>query len=120
MTAPGANLYYTVYFLATGLHAFHVIVGMSILIWVLARVLKGRVLVDSLRPGRAGRPLLAPRRPGLDLPLSAALPDLAYRRINRGPRTSPHRSRKSRAPRHGAGRYWLVWVILLAFTAITV
>jgi len=37
----GANLFYTVYFLATGLHAFHVIVGMSILIWVLARVLKG-------------------------------------------------------------------------------
>jgi cytochrome c oxidase subunit 3 len=37
----GANLFYTVYFLATGLHAFHVIVGMSILIWVLVRVLKG-------------------------------------------------------------------------------
>ncbi len=41
VTAPGANLYYTVYFLSTGLHAFHVIVGMSILIWVLVRVLKG-------------------------------------------------------------------------------
>ena len=41
VTAPGANLYYTVYFLSTGLHAFHVIVGMSILIWILARVLKG-------------------------------------------------------------------------------
>src|SRR5438477_9060335 len=41
ITAPGANLYYTIYFLATGLHAFHVIVGMSILIWVLVRVMKG-------------------------------------------------------------------------------
>ena len=41
VTGPGANLFFTVYFLATGLHAFHVIVGMSILIWVLARVLKG-------------------------------------------------------------------------------
>jgi len=41
VTAPGANLYYTIYFLSTGLHAIHVIVGMSILIWVLARVLKG-------------------------------------------------------------------------------
>jgi cytochrome c oxidase subunit 3 len=41
VTAPGANLYYTVYFLATGLHAFHVIVGMSILIWILSRVLRG-------------------------------------------------------------------------------
>jgi cytochrome c oxidase subunit 3 len=41
VTAPGANLYYTIYFLTTGLHAIHVIVGMSILIWILARVLKG-------------------------------------------------------------------------------
>jgi len=39
--AAGASLYYTVYFLATGLHAFHVIVGMSVLIWILVRVLKG-------------------------------------------------------------------------------
>ena len=42
VTAPGANLYYTVYFLATGLHAFHVIVGMSILAWVLMGVVKGK------------------------------------------------------------------------------
>ena len=41
MTAPGANLYFTIYFLTTGLHAFHVIVGMSVLVWVLARLLKG-------------------------------------------------------------------------------
>jgi cytochrome c oxidase subunit III len=41
ITAPGANLYYTVYFLATGLHAFHVIVGASVLIWVLLRLFKG-------------------------------------------------------------------------------
>jgi cytochrome c oxidase subunit 3 len=41
VTAPGANLYYTIYFLATGLHAIHVIVGMSILVWVLARLMKG-------------------------------------------------------------------------------
>ncbi|HVZ72521.1 MAG TPA: cytochrome c oxidase subunit 3 family protein [Polyangia bacterium] len=42
ITAPGANLYFTVYFLATGLHAFHVIVGMSVLAWVLKGVLKGK------------------------------------------------------------------------------
>jgi cytochrome c oxidase subunit 3 len=42
ITAPGANLYYTIYFLATGLHAFHVIVGMSVLGWVLVGVLKGK------------------------------------------------------------------------------
>ena len=41
VTAPGANMFYTIYFLTTGLHALHVIIGMSVLIWVLARVLKG-------------------------------------------------------------------------------
>lgn len=38
---PGANLYFTIYFLTTGLHALHVIIGMSVLIWVLLRVWKG-------------------------------------------------------------------------------
>ena len=42
ITAPGANLYFTIYFLSTGLHAFHVIVGMSVLAWVLRGVLKGK------------------------------------------------------------------------------
>jgi cytochrome c oxidase subunit III len=42
ITAPGANLFYTVYFLATGLHAFHVIVGMSVLLWVLKNTVKGK------------------------------------------------------------------------------
>ena len=39
---PGINLYYSVYFLSTGLHAFHVVVGMSVLGWVLWRVKKGK------------------------------------------------------------------------------
>ena len=32
----------TVYFLATGLHAFHVIVGGSVLAWVLMGIMKGK------------------------------------------------------------------------------
>jgi len=39
---PGSNLFYAVYFLATGLHAFHVVVGMSVLGWVLWRIGKGK------------------------------------------------------------------------------
>jgi cytochrome c oxidase subunit III len=39
---PGINLFFAVYFLATGLHAFHVVVGMSVLAWVLWRVQKGK------------------------------------------------------------------------------
>jgi len=38
---PGANMFFSIYFLATGLHAFHVIVGMSLLLWVLVRTMKG-------------------------------------------------------------------------------
>ena len=42
MTAPGMPIFFAVYFLTTGLHAFHVIVGMSVLGWVLWRVSKGK------------------------------------------------------------------------------
>jgi cytochrome c oxidase subunit 3 len=38
----GANLFYTVYFLATGLHGFHVIVGMTVLIVLLVRLKMGK------------------------------------------------------------------------------
>lgn len=37
---PGAPLYFTVYFLATGLHAFHVIVGMSVLAWLTVKAIR--------------------------------------------------------------------------------
>jgi cytochrome c oxidase subunit 3 len=36
----GAPLYFTIYFLATGLHAFHVIVGMTVLAWLMVRVVR--------------------------------------------------------------------------------
>jgi cytochrome c oxidase subunit 3 len=42
ITAPGANLYFTIYFLTTGLHAFHVIVGASVLAYVLKGIVKGK------------------------------------------------------------------------------
>jgi cytochrome c oxidase subunit III len=37
---PGASMYFTVYFLATGLHAFHVCIGMGILAWMTVRAMK--------------------------------------------------------------------------------
>ena len=51
---PGANMYFTIYFLATGLHAFHVIVGMSVLLWVLVRVLKGEFSSNHYVPVELG------------------------------------------------------------------
>jgi cytochrome c oxidase subunit 3 len=41
LPAP-ANLYFTIYFLSTGLHAFHVIVGASVLAYVLKGLVQGK------------------------------------------------------------------------------
>lgn len=35
---PGANLFYTQYFLMTGLHGFHVLAGMGVLSWLAVRI----------------------------------------------------------------------------------
>lgn len=45
--AKGLNQFVGLYFLSTGLHALHVLVGAALLSWVLVRVAKGRT-----RPGR--------------------------------------------------------------------
>jgi cytochrome c oxidase subunit 3 len=39
---PGAAMFYTLYFLMTGLHGVHVVAGMSVLSWLLWRTLQGR------------------------------------------------------------------------------
>jgi cytochrome c oxidase subunit 3 len=51
---PGVNIFYSVYFLATGLHAFHVIVGASILAWLLMRVRKGKYSAEHYVPVELG------------------------------------------------------------------
>jgi cytochrome c oxidase subunit 3 len=54
MKYPGANLYFTIYFLTTGLHAFHVVVGMSVLIWVMKGIIKGRYTPEYYVPVELG------------------------------------------------------------------
>jgi len=54
MQYPAANMYFTIYFLTTGLHAFHVIVGMSVLIWVMKGIIKGRYTPDYFVPVELG------------------------------------------------------------------
>jgi cytochrome c oxidase subunit 3 len=39
---PGAAMFFTLYFLMTGLHGVHVVAGMSVLSWILWRTLQGR------------------------------------------------------------------------------
>jgi cytochrome c oxidase subunit 3 len=39
---PGSAMFFTMYFLMTGLHGLHVVAGMSVLSWLLWRTLQGR------------------------------------------------------------------------------
>jgi cytochrome c oxidase subunit 3 len=48
--APGLKLFYTLYFLMTGLHGIHVIVGMGVLTWLLVRILRGKVAPPFTHP----------------------------------------------------------------------
>ncbi|MFN7132772.1 MAG: cytochrome c oxidase subunit 3 family protein [Myxococcales bacterium] len=38
---PGASMFFTIYFLTTGLHAFHVIIGIIVLTWLMVRAFRG-------------------------------------------------------------------------------
>jgi cytochrome c oxidase subunit 3 len=42
LTGPGARLFFTLYYLITGLHAFHVVAGLAVLGWLLEGSLRGR------------------------------------------------------------------------------
>lgn len=38
---PEANIFFGVYFMMTGIHGFHIVVGMALITWVLLRTMKG-------------------------------------------------------------------------------
>jgi cytochrome c oxidase subunit 3 len=46
----GLPSFYTVYFLMTGLHGVHVIVGMGVLTWMLVRALRGQLVPPFTHP----------------------------------------------------------------------
>jgi cytochrome c oxidase subunit 3 len=41
LKGPGVSMYFTVYFLMTGLHGLHVLIGMGVLGWVAVRAARG-------------------------------------------------------------------------------
>jgi len=41
VSGPGVSMYFTVYFLMTGLHGLHVLIGMGLLTWVAVRAARG-------------------------------------------------------------------------------
>jgi cytochrome c oxidase subunit III len=47
LQAPGAGMFFTVYFLTTGLHALHVIIGLGVLTFVCVRAFRGFYSADA-------------------------------------------------------------------------
>jgi len=54
INAPNAHLFFGLYFLMTGLHGFHVVVGMGLLTWVLLRAKKGHFYSEYYTPVEVG------------------------------------------------------------------
>ena len=64
---PGGPMWASTYFLLTGFHALHVLVGLIVFCLMLFMTLDR----SAGQPGRKHRPVLALRRPGVDFPVSA-------------------------------------------------
>jgi cytochrome c oxidase subunit III len=50
LPTDGGPIFFTVYFLATGLHALHVVIGMSVLGWALFHTMRGRFSSEYYHP----------------------------------------------------------------------
>ena len=70
----GAEMFYSLYFCMTGLHALHMIIGLGIMTVIRIMAWRGSS-TGLLHARRSLRPLLALRRHRLDLPVPAAVPD---------------------------------------------
>ena len=54
IAANNAHLFFGVYFLMTGLHGIHVVLGMGLLTWVMIRSMKGHFYKDYYTPVEVG------------------------------------------------------------------
>jgi len=54
MTVEQGHLFFGIYFLLTGLHGIHVVIGMSLLIWIYVGSVKGRYYRDYYTPVEVG------------------------------------------------------------------
>ena len=71
---PKSDLFFSLYFMMTGLHGIHVTIGMGLIVWLIKRTAKGELDAGLLYPDRVSGLLLALRRHRLDLSLSVTLP----------------------------------------------
>ena len=70
-----AQLFFSLYFAMTGLHALHMVIGAGLLLYLILRGAQGEIHGRLHDAGRHDRPLLALCRYHLDFPVPAALPD---------------------------------------------
>ena len=118
MTLPLANqqqLFFSLYFMMTGIHALHMVVGIGLMLVILAMAWRGTFSAELLHAGRSVRPLLALRRHRLDLPVPAAVPA--------GRHCGAHALRLSMSSEHiivPVRTYVVVFVALLVLTGVTV
>jgi cytochrome c oxidase subunit 3 len=50
LTVPHAPLFFSFYFIMTGIHAFHVVVGMCLLTWIITRIKRGHISKEFFTP----------------------------------------------------------------------
>ncbi|MCA9549654.1 MAG: cytochrome c oxidase subunit 3 family protein [Myxococcales bacterium] len=54
MLKPNLHTFFSIYFLMTGLHGIHVVIGMIVLTWVMLRAMKGHFYEDYYTPVELG------------------------------------------------------------------
>ena len=108
--APDANhvqLFFIFYFFMTLLHATHMVIGLGLMAYLVLEGLKaGRFVDGKCEFRRSHRPLLALRRPRLDLSLSASVPGEIMEAVPKTTLTLP--------------RLMLIYLALMALLALTV
>lgn len=50
LTTPNAAMFFSFYFVMTGIHAFHVVVGMSLITWLIFRIKRGEITPAFFTP----------------------------------------------------------------------
>ena len=115
------EIYFSLYWAMTGLHALHMIIGIGLVTWIVIAGMRGASLPIVLHSGGKCRTVLALCRFGLDLLIPAALFDQQEtRRLTRKhDATTPNTSDPMSHIVPGS-LYVGIWAALMVGTAITV
>ena len=70
-----AQIFFSLYYLMTGLHALHMIIGLGVMAVMLWLSWRGTITAEYYTPDRDQRAVLALRRHRVDFPVSAPLSD---------------------------------------------